>query len=252
MSRELYKSDVTNVYNANPLDGAFYNGFLDTGANSYDPYVSGYAFILWLKLPTWVEQSHPKFRKHTEKNFKSMQGINSIELETEGAKQGFTNNEAHYTKGIGAKPAEFTLKYQEHSGGPITPAYNGWVSGIRDPRTGIATYPKQYNVPYHSKNHTGTLLYIVTRPDADNYGHKNLEFAAIWTHVQPKKINLEHYNFEQGSHEMFDLDQPFTGIFNFGPKIDTFAQSKLQDLYAFVSEADYGQENMTTGRGHLT
>lgn len=251
MSKELYKSPVTNKYDANPTDPAFYRGFLDTGVNSYDPYVSGYAFILWLKLPVWVEKNHPLFRKHTEKNFKSMSGINDIELETEGAKQGFTNNEAHYTKGIGTKPSEFTLKYQKHSGGPITPAYNAWVSGIRDPRTGIATYPKEHNLTYHSSNHTGTLLYIVTRPDADNHAHNPIEFACIWTHAQPKKISLEPYNFEQGSHEMFDLDQPFTGIFNFGPKIDEFAHKQLKNLYAFTSEADYGEADMRAGRNHV-
>ena len=32
----------------------FFTGSIITGAGSHDPYVSGYAFILWLKVPTWL------------------------------------------------------------------------------------------------------------------------------------------------------------------------------------------------------
>ncbi|BDH16445.1 MAG: hypothetical protein [Bacteriophage sp.] len=242
MSNELHRSGEANAWkDASPVTSNFFEGFLQTGSNSFDPYVSGYAFIFWLKVPFWVEQNYPQFSAFSQKNFKSFQGHNNIELETEGAKMGFTQNETHYTKGIGAKPAEFTLKYQEHSGAAMTPAYNSWVSGIRDPRTGIATYPKNYNVQYHSKFHTGTLLYVVTRPDADNVSMNNIEFASMWTHVQPKRINIEHYNYDQGTHDMFDLDQPFSGYFNMGPEIEKLAKAKMnsESLYGFRSEGDY-------------
>jgi hypothetical protein len=157
---------------------------------------------------------------------------------------GFSNNETHYTKGSGTKPSEFTLKYQNHSGNPMGATYDHWVSGIRDPRTNIATYPKEFNLEYHSSNHTGTLLYVVTRPDANNFEGKNIEFASLWTHVQPKRINMEQYNFEQGSHDMSDADQPFAGVMNFGPKVVDFAQGYVSgdNKYQFLTEADFNIE----------
>lgn len=234
---KLHRHDVQ----VDATDGSLFNGSLRTGVGSFDPYVSGFAFIKWVNLPSWIDQAN--FRALTQKNFKSMQGISNVELETEGVKGGFTNNEFHYTKGIGNKSSEFTLKYQEHSGSPLTRIYDHWVSGIRDPKTGIATYPSRYNLPYHSAYHTGTLLYVVTRPDADNFGglnSGNIEKAFLWTHVQPKRINLEHYNFEAGSHDFFELEQQFTGVLHFGEAVDTWASTYIRDkVYPFYTENSF-------------
>lgn len=225
----------------------FFSGSVHTGKESFDPYVSGYAFIYWLALPKWVTDHSLKaggdFKALTQKNFKSFSGISNIELETEGVKGGFTGNETHYTKGIGNKSSEFTLKYQEHSGSPLTQTYNYWVTGIRDPKTGIATYPAAHDLPYHSSNHTGTLLYVVTRPDADNFGGLDrgvIEHASLWTHVQPKRINLEHYNFEAGDHSFFELEQQFTGVFHFGPVVEQFAYNYIKShTYNFITENSF-------------
>lgn len=248
MANELARSTSINKKEVVVNDaGQFFTGGINTGNNSYDPYVSGYAFIFWLNVPDWIGDVE-RFKQYSQKNFKSFQGHSNIDLETEGVKSGFSNNETHYTKGIGAKPSEFTLKYQEHSGATLTPAYNAWVSGIRDPKTGIATYPKRYNKQYHSSNHTATLLYVVTRPDADNIaGGQNIEFASMWTHVQPKRINLEHYNYDQGSHDFFDLDQPFSGVLNIGSAVENFAVGYIKDrLYSFGSEDDFSNINKYT------
>lgn len=241
MSDELKRTAGINNWNqANPIDDGFFTGGINTGATSFDPYVSGYAFIFWLKVPTWISKPDV-FKQYSQKNFKSFQGHSNLDLETEGVKNGFSQNETHYAKGLGAKPSEFTLKYQEHSGAPMTPTYNSWVSGIRDPKTNIATYPKQYGLPYHSSNHTATLLYVVTRPDADNAsGGQNIEFASLWTHVQPKRINLEHYNYDQGAHDFFDLDQPFSGVMNIGQKVEAFAAGHLaKNIYPFFTEGGF-------------
>lgn len=225
----------------------FFTGSINTGANSYDPYVSGYAFIVWLKMPTWVPNVE-EFKQFSQKNFKSFQGLANMDLETAGVRAGFTTNETHYTTGNAAKPSEFTLKYQEHSGAPMTKSYNSWVSGIRDPKTGIATYPKQFGLEYHSDNHTGTLLYVVTRPDADNFAGKNIEFAALWTHVQPKRINMEHYNYESGSHDLVELDQPFAGVLNFGQEVEKFAAGYVGNrIYPFYTENSFNNIGVYTG-----
>ena len=238
---------MTAWKDASPATDNFFTGSMTTGTNSFDPYVSGYAFIYWLKVPSWVPNGDV-FKQLSQKNFKSFQGLQNQDLETEGAKMGFSVNETHYTKSLGAKPSEFTLKYQEHSGSPLTSPYDAWVSGIRDPKTNIATYPALSGLPYHSSNHTGTLLYIVTRPDANNFSGNNIEKSFLWTHVQPKRINMEHYNFEQGSHDMFDLDQPFSGVLNYGQAVDEFAAGYVASrTYAFYNENSFENIGVYTG-----
>lgn len=234
-------------HDASPATTNFFTGSVQTGANSFDPYVSGYAFIIWLKVPSWLTNGDV-FKQYSQKNFKSFSGHQNIDLETEGKKMGFTQNETHYTKSIGSKSSEFTLKYQEESGAPMTPTYNQWVSGIRDPKTGVATYSKEFGLEYHSDNHTGALLYVVTRPDADNFSGKNLEFCSLWTHVQPKRINIEHFNYEQGNHDFAELDQPFSGYMSIGPEVEKFAAGYVSSrVHNFYTEAGFDNIKQYTG-----
>jgi len=243
----ITRHDSMHKHDAAPSGENFFTGSVQTGVQTFDPYVSGFAFIAWLKVPAWLSNT-TEFMQYSQKNFKSFQGHQNIDLETQGVQMGFTQNETHYTKGSGTKSAEFTLKYQEHSGAPMTPIYNEWVSGIRDPRTGIATYPAMAGVEYHSSNHTGTLLYVVTRPDANNFSGRNIEFCSLWTHVQPKRINLEHYNYEQGNHDFFELDQPFSGYMSIGPKVEEFAASYIADrVHAFYTEGSFDNIGIYTG-----
>lgn len=247
MSNILTRDATMHHHDASPVTENFFTGSVGHGANSFDPYVSGYAFIIWVKVPSWLPHGD-EFKAFSQKNFKSFQGLANIDLETEGARMGFTANETHYTKGTGTKPSEFTLKYQEHSSSPMTKEYNSWVSGIRDPKTGIATYPKEFGIEYHSNNHTGTLLYVVTRPDADNFDAKIIEHASLWTHVQPTRINLEQFNYESGSHEFFDLDQPFKAVMHVGQEVEKFAEGYAKGrIYPFYTENSF--ENITTFTG---
>ena len=238
---------------AQPQGGAatadnFFNGYTPTGKNAHDPYISGFAFIKWISVPIWIPTA-PEFKALSEKNFKSFSGINDIQMGTEGVRAGFTGNEIHYAKDI-TKSGEFTMKYQEQSGSPLSKIYNAWVSGIRDPKTGIATYPKANGLEYHSSNHTGVLLYVVTRPDADNFnGGKNIEFAALFTKVMPTKIPLNHFNFESGSHDLAEPEQEFKGYMHIGEKVENFAAQYMNAsrIYTFDTENKFSDIQSFTG-----
>jgi hypothetical protein len=218
-----------------PTDLSFFNGAVAHGVNTADPYVSGYSYISWITVPRWIDgvqatNNSSTFRYLCEKNFKGFSGLSNIDLEVGAVTGGFTANELMFATKLGQKPSEFTLKYQEQSGSPLTQHYNRWVGGIRDPRTGIATYPKEYDLEYHSFNHTGTLLYVNTRPDADNTDKNIIEFAALFTHVMPKRILLEHFGFDgPGDHDLKEVEMPFSGYMNFGASIDNFAYTWLKE-----------------------
>jgi len=249
MSEFLTRSNlVHNTPDSKANTDNFFNGYVPMGKDSHDPFMSGYAFIKWLKVPTWIGESS-EFMAYSEKNFKAFSGINDIAMDTSTVTAGFTGNEHSYAKGI-TKTGDFTIRHQEHSGSPLTAMYNAWVSGIRDPKTGIATYPEAAGIPYHSSNHTGTLLYVVTRPDANNFGGKNIEFAALFTKVMPTKIALGHFNFETGNHDVNDIEQEFKAYMHIGAAVEDFAASYMtkQKIYLFNNEnsfADIGQYTST-------
>jgi hypothetical protein len=243
----LERDSSLTSHDASATATNFFTGSVSTGSGSFDPYVSGYAFIAWIKVPTWLDNAE-EFKQLSQKNFKQFQGLNNLDLDTGGVHAGFTNNEVHYATAMAAKPTEFTLQYQEHSGSPLGKMYDQWVSGIRDPKTGIATYPAQYGLEYHSSNHTGVLLYVVTRPDADNFSGKNIERAFLWTNVMPKRINLEHYSFTSGDHNLSELDQPFAAVLNFGQQVDAFASSYISSrVYPFYTENSFNDISAYTG-----
>jgi hypothetical protein len=241
-------SGLTN-HKTDPSRDSFFNGYVGHGANSKDPFVGGFAFIKWIKIPTFMErldsQAARDFKLLSEKNFKGFSGLSDLQMDTGAITAGFTNNELSHAKGTVQKPEGFTLKYQVKSGSDLDMFYRSWVGGVRDPKTGIATYPRQTGLPYHSDNHTGILLYVVTRPDADNFGKgadgSNIEFAALYTNVLPTKINLDHFNFESGSHEFAEKEQEFKGMMHFGPAVDKFAIANMdaKKIYTFYNEPDF-------------
>lgn len=237
-------SGVTN----SPAATDFFNGHVPMNSTSHDPYMSGFAFIKWITVPKWLPNPE-EFKLFSERNFKAFSGLSDIQMDTSAVTAGFTSNESHYAKSI-TKNSDFTLKYTEHSGSPLTKQYNAWVSGIRDPKTGIATYPGLAGAEdYHSSNHTGVLLYVVTRPDADNFaGGRNIEFAALYTKIMPTKIALNHFNYENGNHDVTDLDQEFKAYMHIGPKVETFAKDYItKNRYSFSTENSFTNITNFTG-----
>jgi hypothetical protein len=224
----VYDSTLAN-------DGSYFTGGLNLQQLEFDPLLTGYGFIFWIKLPTWVTNNFSGFKNMTQKNFKSFDGISDIELQTQAYQYGFSQNEYNVAAGIQKGNTEFTLKHQEYSGSPIKNAYQYWVSGIFDPETGISPYGAIHNIDYAAKNHTGSLLYIATRPDANNVNMKNIEFAAFYTNVFPTKMPLQHFNMGE-SHDLVEIEQTFKGTMHIGPYVDAYAAEYLQNAYTFVTE----------------
>jgi len=237
------------VFNAgSSSEDNFFTGGFNHNAQYFDPLVTGHAFIVWTRFPEWVLKEYPNIKSLTQKNFLALDGIVDIELATQGITEGFSANEYHIAQGIAAKPSSFNLKHLEYSGSPIKNAYQHWVTGIRDPRTGIATYPKQYGLDYRAKNHTAELMYIVVRPDANNIEKNIIEFAAYFTSVFPKKIALGHFNYAKSTQNANnEIDMPFAGQLHISPKVDEAAVALLKSGaigFNFEEEAEYDPSNI--------
>ena len=216
---------------------AFFRGSFDSKNLSRDPFVTGYAFIKWLSVPDWVEQDeYADFKAWSEKNFRAFSGLSAIDMNTFALNEGFSNSENMFA-GSSQMPQGFSITHNEYSGSPIRNMYTKWASGVRDPVTNIATYAKEYDKEYSARNHTGELIYIVTRPDANNSGKKTIiEFAVLYTNVMPTRIPLDHMNYTAGTNDAVQIEMAFTGRPHISPLVDQLAGNQLANLWPTAND----------------
>lgn len=249
----MIKPGNIRVFDSNlAMNDSFYNGGLNLKQLNFDPLITGYAVIIWDKVPSWVEKDYPGFRQFTQKNFKSLTGISDFELQTQAIQYGFGNNEYNVAGGITKSNTEFTLKHQEFSGSPVKNMYQHWVTNIADPETDIATYARLYGMDYAAKNHTGSLMYIVTRPDVNNVDKNNIEFAAYWTNVLPTKVPLSHFEYNQGDRNTVEIEIPFKGNMHISAAVDNYAKELLRSSYSYVTEGMFDPTNANQGGKNIT
>ncbi len=242
MSKQIFASRSEN-----PLDSLNKMGNFFTGADptsfegvELDPFVSGYSFIYWVRLPEWFKEDEDLryFQTLTQKTMVSFNGFSDVELQESSQQYGFAGNETSHVTGIQKGNTDFTIGFKEYSGTPLTKMVNKWVNLIRDKNTGIALYPKLYNVEYSSRNHTGILLYISMRPDVTNTGKDNVEKAFLYSNVFPLNVSWSSlFNYELGSVESpTSIDVNFKGVVLEGPEVDAYAKRVLDEKLLQISE----------------
>jgi len=212
-----------------------------------EPYIGGYSYILFTRIPkqikgaTTYSQKDAKidfvspqsdFFKLVERQFKELSGINDIDMETVSIQSGFTNNEHRYPGGISKNTNEITLKLNEMSGGLIRRPIQQWMTGIRDPETGLYTFPEK-----GFKNYTVEFLYVncapsVGSPSAKSRG-ESLEFAAYFTGLFPTRNTLSHLNYASASHDIAEFDIPFPCNMHMGDKIEEFGRQFISSQKFF-------------------
>ena len=233
-------SSTINVFDTNKAGvDSFFQGQFQSDAIVRDPLISGYSFIKWISIPGWVEKEYTQFKALTEKNLRAFGGLSDIDMATFAIQEGFSGSENQFAGGAQMFQG-FTMTHREYSGSPIRNAYRHWVTGVRDPVTNLARYPKDYNLEYSAKNHTGQLLYVQTRPDADNVNNPHIiEFACLYTMVMPTRIHYGHHNFTAGTNDGTELEQAFVGVPHISPAVDDFAAEKIKEIYPFMVGGEF-------------
>jgi len=232
MLDKTIKIDNDTLTAVSQANGSFFTGVEDQINLYLDPIVTGYAFIYWVNTPSWFDQDPDlkNFKALTQRNFRSFNGVSAIELQTGTTNTGFANHEINFATGIQRQNTDFQIGHKEYSGSPMTKMYQKWISMIRDPRTGIALYPKLYGVEYGARNHSAQLLYIMTRPDVTNTSKNIVEYAAFYSNVIPTNVPLDTlYNFEIGNQDSPQIEISFRGFPEIGPNVNEFAQKVLNE-----------------------
>lgn len=241
---EGLRTYVGNAENSNFFAGTW--DFDQSNLDNYDPFVSGYAYIFWTKLPSFFpEKIRKRFKHMTEKNFKSLSGSSDLTLDFESITGGFAGNSYDAATNLKKGEGGFTLKHQEYMGSPIRELYEYWVTGIRDPETGLATYHGRLgdskSCPYYSSRfHSGELLYIVTDPAGAAGGAQSIEYACYYTNVIPTKVPQSHLDYSSGEHGTVEIDQEFKGVWHRSKRINDVAARLIKNRKVLESYMNYG------------
>ena len=229
MMKKTIDVDLSKVVGNN---NTFFTGVEDQVNLNLDPFISGYAFIYWVDLPSWFEKDEDLkyFKQLTQKNFHAFSGVMDMDLGTTSYQTGFAGHEINVPTTISRQNTDFTITHKEYSGSPMIRMYQKWINMIRDSRTNLPLYPKLYDLDYGQRNHTGQLLYIVTRPDATNTSKNIVEYACLYTNVFPTNIPLGTlYNFDNGSQDSPTIEITFKGTPEIGPSVNEYAKKILRE-----------------------
>ena len=201
----------------------------------FNMYEGGYAALIVIGIPKYLEKladAQPKYKDLVnnyvhilEREFKSLDGLDDITTEQLDITDGITtiNTIGKVTMQGGS---EFTMRYQEKSGSPITRLHELYLRGIRDPRGGQV---KHYHGLIESglieagfENEVFTFLYINT----DNT-MRNIEKAYLLIGAQITNAKTNIYNYEKGGVEFKDVDVSFNALPIASNVIDMKAQQFL-------------------------
>ena len=205
----------------------------------FNMYEGGDAALICIKIPKFLEKLADdneqyaalinNYKHILEREFKSLDGIediNSEELEiNDGINQMTVTGKVTMQGGT-----NFTMRYQEKSGSPITRLHELYLRGIRDPRGAQVKHYhgliKDGKLEPGFENETFTFLYIVT----DNTMLK-IEKSYLLIAAQPTNAKTNIYNYEKGGVEFKDVDVEFRAFPITSNKIDQKAQAYLDWLH---------------------
>lgn len=216
----------------------------------FDPYITGYGYIIWTKLPKFFDApTAERFRHFTEKNFKTFSGITPITLAAEEMTHGFTGNAMAVASNITKENTSFSITHYEMASSPGRELYSYWIYGIRDPETGLATYHgRQNEMIYSAMNHTAELMYISTNAFGAAGGAKAIEFACYYTNVFPTQVPMDHLNYQSGEHSVQEFTQEFRGNYHQGKHITSAAVELLKRYVITRPYSEYGHRDDILGK----
>ncbi len=177
-----------------------------------DPYVTGYHFIWFDKLPpglvTYVSQGISGLSNLGE--IQSVLAASCLSVTPPGG----TLNKIEYTGLGGVKWAvpgnvdygnTVSVKFLEFNKTPILDIMHSWVKLIRDYRTGITELVDgDEGEGYTKKKYSGLMYYWTTAPDA-----KTIEYYAAYDGVFPAKDPQDLYTSDVETVGRLDIEMEF-------------------------------------------
>jgi hypothetical protein len=208
--------------------------------DSFDPYIRGRGRIFMHTPPKFMMKQFPdltrNFKSYIETGYKSVTGIGNMSVDFETFEGGFNGQKFENVSKVTDETDTMTITVYEQSGSPVREFMETWVTGVRDPRSGIAHYHgaiQNANTAYGEKYHTAEFIYYVLDPTA-----KQIEYACMFAHAFPKNIDKDHYNYESGNNGNVELTLDFSVT-----KYESNYINQIAQWYMFADAMDWNYLN---------
>ena len=236
----------------------------DQNLDQLTPYIPGIARLFMHKEPVFMQIAFPEetnnFKSYIETGYKQVQGINDVSVTAETIQGGWANQSYEIISSVEDSTNEITVALYEQTGSPVREFIELWITGVRDPRSGVAHYhgvvetPEHgstgldagtysemgnYNnkgkiyVPYAEKNHTAEFVYY----DLDPTAHY-IEYACMFAHAFPKSVNKDQYNYSSGERSPIEVSVPFSVM-----KYESRYINDLATRYLIADQLEYNYLN---------
>lgn len=215
----------------------------DQNLDQLTPYIPGITRMFMHKEPYFMQIAFPQetdnFKSYIETGYKSISGINDMSVNSEQISGGWANQNYEVISSVTDDTDQIQIGIYEQTGSPVREFLELWVTGVRDPRSGVAHYhgvvetPQNtlytmntngtnesiptysemgnYNnnggkiwVPYGEKNHTAEFVYY----DLDPTAHY-IEYACMFAHAFPKSVKKDHLNYSSGDRSPVEMTVDF-------------------------------------------
>ena len=209
MATNPFANVITNAKGANDRH------FGGTGDSIVaDPYISGYHYIQFVKLPEMLKS---EYVKHGDGAVAGSKLSGDMESFLAGSclavtPPGGTINKTEFT-GIGgvkwAVPTNMdyntsvTVKFLEFSSLPVLSIIHGWCKLIRDYKTGLTGLNTQDDA-YTKSAYSASMFYWTTKPDG-----KTIEYSACYTGMFPTKDPQDLFTGDLTAVDKLEIDVEF-------------------------------------------
>ena len=180
--------------------------------DQFTPYIRGISRIFLHKPPLFMLSEYPDrtkvFKTYLETGYRSVDGIGDIDVSFTEFEGGFSGQRFSTPQLAQDQTDTITISVYELTGSPIREYIDTWVTGVRDPRSGIAHYHgaiESGKIKYGEINHTAEFIYVTYDPTG-----LTPEYCCMFAHCFPKNVPKSHLNYETGNRDNAPMDLQFS------------------------------------------
>ncbi len=180
--------------------------------DQFTPYIRGISRIFLHKPPLFMLSEYPdrtkSFKTYIETGYRSIDGIGDIDVSFTDFEGGFAGQRFSTPQLAQDQTDTITIAVYELTGSPIREYIDTWVTGVRDPRSGIAHYHgaiESGRIKYGEINHTAEFIYVTYDPTG-----LTPEYCCMFAHCFPKNVPKAHLNYETGNRDNAQMDLQFS------------------------------------------
>jgi hypothetical protein len=221
----------------------------DQNLDQLTPYIPGITRMFMHKEPYFMQIAFPletdNFKSYIETGYKSISGIGDMTVGSEQISGGWANQNYEVISSVTDDTDQISIGIYEQTGSPVREFLELWVTGVRDPRSGVAHYHGVVETPTHLM--TGEYPGSYSKAGNENsdvnaenfaaraaeekpkifvpYGEKNhtaefiyydldptahyIEYACMFAHAFPKSVKKDHLNYSSGDRTPVEMTVDF-------------------------------------------